>query len=197
MFRLSRPSDDEMNDQIERLASLPFTYREVGASYDAGEPAGYAVAHHRVKLGEGIDCFRIACQALCDWRMFPDYLQRIPRLPAIEADQPLALRMRVGSLWVEMFCRIIYTIDIVLPMGGLRFGFGYGTLPGHVERGEERFLVEQLADDTVWYDLYAFSRPQTFLSWLGLPVARYFQRRFAVDSCRGMFECCQEAAVSP
>lgn len=41
-----------------------------------------------------------------------------------------------------------------------RFGFAYGTLPGHVESGEERFQIEwHRSDDSVWYDILAFSRP--------------------------------------
>ena len=52
-------------------------------------------------------------------------------------------------------CRIVYVID---EQGSSeRYGFAYGTLPDHMERGEERFTVEFDTDDqTVWYDLYAF-----------------------------------------
>lgn len=53
-----------------------------------------------------------------------------------------------------------------------RSGFAYGTLTCHVERGEERFAVEWLADDSVWYDLRAFSRPQLWAARLAKPVAR-------------------------
>jgi uncharacterized protein (UPF0548 family) len=47
------------------------------------------------------------------------------------------------------------------------FAYAIGTLPGHVEKGEERFMLEWLPDDSVWYDLFAFSRPQHFLAWMG------------------------------
>jgi uncharacterized protein (UPF0548 family) len=68
-----------------------------------------------------------------------------------------------------------------------RFGFAYGTLPHHVERGEERFCVEwRHADDSVWYDILAFSRPHHPLLIPGYPVARIVQRRFARDSKRAM-----------
>ena len=66
---------------------------------------------------------------------------------------------------------------------GSRFGFAYGTLPGHAESGEERFLVEwDRADDAVWYDILAFSRPRHPLARLGYPLTRRTQRRFARDS---------------
>ena len=81
-------------------------------------------------------------------------------------------------------CRIVYVID---EQGSSeRYGFAYGTLPDHMERGEERFTVEFDTDDqTVWYDLYAFSRP-TMLARLAYPFARALQKRFASDSKAAM-----------
>jgi uncharacterized protein (UPF0548 family) len=59
-----------------------------------------------------------------------------------------------------------------------RFGFAYGTLSTHVERGEERFTIEWHRDeDSVWYDILAFSRPNKLLVKLGLPLARMLQQR--------------------
>ena len=70
-----------------------------------------------------------------------------------------------------------------------RFGFGYGTLPGHGERGEERFSVEwSRENNTVHYDVFAFSRPKHPLAWLGYPFARMLQKRFARDSKKMMLE---------
>ena len=71
-----------------------------------------------------------------------------------------------------------------------RFGFGYGTLPGHAERGEERFGVEWNCglDGSVYYDVFAFSRPKHPLAWSGYPFARLLQKRFRRDSTRAMVE---------
>ena len=56
-------------------------------------------------------------------------------------------------------CRIAYVYEDEEP-SLQRYGFAVGTLPGHVERGEERFTVEwQEADDAVYYEVFAFSRP--------------------------------------
>lgn len=67
-----------------------------------------------------------------------------------------------------------------------RFGFAYGTLPGHVECGEERFLVECDDDGTVWYDVQAFSRPMHILTKLGYPLVRRLQKRFVRESAEAM-----------
>jgi uncharacterized protein (UPF0548 family) len=67
-----------------------------------------------------------------------------------------------------------------------KFGFAYGTLAEHAERGEERFLVEwHQDDDTVWYDLLAFSKPGP-MARVGYPLARRLQKRFARDSKEAM-----------
>ena len=68
-----------------------------------------------------------------------------------------------------------------------RRGFAYGTLPGHAESGEERFLVEwDRSDNAVWYDIVAFSRPKHPLARLGYPLTRRTQKRFARDSVAAM-----------
>ena len=77
-------------------------------------------------------------------------------------------------------CRIVY---LVKENGSLeKYGFAYGTLPDHGEIGEERFTVEfNPADQSVWYDLYAISRPTT-LARLAYPFTRALQKRFARNS---------------
>lgn len=65
---------------------------------------------------------------------------------------------RAIGLWWLNACRIVYVVDESGPIS--RFGLAYGTLPGHVERGEERFMIEwNRGDNSVWYDILAFSRP--------------------------------------
>ncbi len=106
---------------------------------------------------------------------------------------PLEVGTTVGALarhygfWSLNPARITYLVE---ETGAVeRFGFGYGTLTGHVERGEERFSVEwSREDDSVHYDVLAFSRPKHSLAWLGYPFARLLQRRFASDAKKAMLE---------
>ena len=56
-----------------------------------------------------------------------------------------------------------------------------------MERGEERFRVEwHHADDSVWYDILAFSRPNQMVARVGYPIVRFLQKRFATDSKAAM-----------
>jgi uncharacterized protein (UPF0548 family) len=58
-----------------------------------------------------------------------------------------------------------------------RRGFAYGTLPGHAESGEERFVVRyDPATDEVYAEVTAFSRHGTWWSRLGSPVTSVVQR---------------------
>lgn len=69
------------------------------------------------------------------------------------------------------------------------YGFAYGTLNGHSEKGEERFSVEwNQEDNSVWYDLLAFSLPHHPLARAGYPLSRVLQKRFARDSKAAMVE---------
>jgi uncharacterized protein (UPF0548 family) len=68
-----------------------------------------------------------------------------------------------------------------------QFGFAYGTLSDHAERGEEVFRVF-LSNDTgeVVYDIKAVSKPRAALAWLGYPVTRALQAKFRRDSAAAM-----------
>ena len=69
--------------------------------------------------------------------------------------------------------------------------FGYGTLAGHPESGEERFEVRfDPQTGAVSYEIQAFSRPALLLSRLGYPFARRVQRRFAEASARALVAGC-------
>ncbi len=79
-------------------------------------------------------------------------------------------RLRMALWPFRIPARVVYVVD-----EPARRGFAYGTLPGHPERGEEAFVVERLADDSVWLVIRAFSRPAGPLTWLGYPIARLLQ----------------------
>lgn len=183
MFR--KPSTATILSCLAAQADVDYTYQAVGATA-ATPPAGYAVDHTRVLLGQGESVFLAARAALQRWEQFHlGWIESWPRDTPIEAGAVVAvLGHAVGCWWLNC-CRIVYTID---ESGSVcRFGFAYGTLPQHVESGEERFLIEwNEADQNVWYDILAFSRPKHILARLGYPVVRRAQKRFGRDSAAAM-----------
>jgi uncharacterized protein (UPF0548 family) len=127
--------------------------------------------------------------------MYPQDVARIaPAAPPLEAGRVVAPLVRLWGVWALAPCRIVYVVDERDESGGRRYGFAYGTLRGHPESGEERFLVEHRADDTVWYDLLAFSRPNHLLSALALPGVRRLQRRFGRRSQEEMLRAVKSEA---
>jgi uncharacterized protein (UPF0548 family) len=181
MFMLREPSEDDIVRFIASQHDLPFTYGEVGAT-NATPPSGYNVDHNRIQLGSREATYRSAVDALKNWRHFElGWVGIVPRGVPIEVGATVAVKARAFGTWSLSATRVVYTID-----EDRRFGFAYGTLPDHVERGEERFLIEWLLDDTVWYDILAFSRPQHPLVRLSAPLARRLQHQFARDSLNRM-----------
>ncbi|WP_246173743.1 DUF1990 family protein [Limnoglobus roseus] len=188
---LRKPTPDTLRRFLATQTPLRFTYEAVGAT--AGTPpAGFVVDRTRIKLGEGEVVFRAAIAALRRWEQFRlGWVEAwSPDTPIREGEVVAVMGRAVGHWWVNA-CRIVYVVDEAGPVS--RFGFAYGTLPGHVERGEERFRVEwDRADGGVWYDILAFSRPSHVLTRLGYPVVRRLQKRFGRDSAAAMLR-----AVSP
>jgi uncharacterized protein (UPF0548 family) len=189
MFSLSKPQRHSIVAFIAAQRNQKFSYAEVGGSRRCA-PRGYTVDHNRVNLGEGIETFESAKVAIRQWKMFD-----IPWLDLCWPDTPIEPGATVAVLvshlgfWSMNACRIVYVIDERGPSE--RYGFAYGTLPDHRERGEERFTVEFHPDDqTVWYDLYAFSRP-SMLARLAYPFSRAVQKRFARASKAAMQKAVQ------
>jgi uncharacterized protein (UPF0548 family) len=190
MFTFSEPSDREIAKYVSSQAKLPFSYAEVGATKSSLDransgvgvnstgPAGYTLDHNRVQLGRGGETFQRAVEALKQWRQFElGWVTLVPHGVRVETGAVVAVKARAGGMWSLNACRVVYVID-----EPERFGFAYGTLPNHIERGEERFLIERQSDDSVWYDILAFSQPRHPLVRAGFLYARRLQKRFARDS---------------
>ena len=187
MFLLAQPTEDEVRRFLEAQKSSSFSYAEVGATRNADPPGGFTVDHNRVRLGSGRELFSQAAAAVRNWKMFELswtklYFDDTP----IETGRTVAVLIRHFGFWSLNAARIVYVLEEV--SGAVeKFGFAYGTLTEHGERGEERFSVEyHQGDESVWYDLYAFSQPNHFLSKLGYPLSRYLQKQFAQDSKAAM-----------
>lgn len=185
MFTLTEPTERDVAELISSQANLPFSYAEVGAT-QSDPPAGYKVDHNRVQLGRGVELYQRALEALQHWRQFElGWVTIATNGAKVEKDAVVAVKAWACGMWSLNACRVVYVVNEDGPL--TRFGFAYGTLPDHIERGEERFLVEwNRSDDSVWYDILAFSQPRHPLVKLGFPVARMMQKRFARDSLSRM-----------
>ncbi len=186
MFFFGKPSEDDLRRFVSSQSEQPFSYEEVEASREGELPEGYVVDRYHARLGEGPEAYERAKEALRAWRQFDlGWVRLLPPGAPIEVGTTVGVLARHYGFWSLNTARVVYLVEETGEVE--RFGFGYGTLPGHGERGEERFSVEWRREDgSVFYDVLAFSRPKHPLAWLGYPFARLLQRRFSRDSREAM-----------
>lgn len=155
---------------------LALTYPEVGATRDrdlGGDlPPGYHHVRYRKVIGQGEAAFAGAVETLMTFGM-----HRRAGF-AVESSAPRAAEgvvVRVGAgagpVRLRIPCRVVYVVE-----EARRKGFGYGTLPGHPESGEEAFVVSLRDDGAVLATIVAFSRPALWWVRAGAPLGRQVQR---------------------
>ncbi|MDH6136761.1 uncharacterized protein (UPF0548 family) [Kitasatospora sp. MAA4] len=164
-----------------RLTASPaFSYLEVGAVTRSGPlPAGYHHLHHQELIGYGRDVLEAAGEAVTTLRMHRAAGVRVrtdlrPDTPRVAPGTEVVCALGFGPLRLDAPCRVLWA-----GYGPNRFGFSYGTRPGHPECGEESFIVDLRADGSVWFTVTAFSRPGRWYTRLAGPAVPLFQRAYA------------------
>ena len=154
--------------KLRDLAALTLTYTEVGATAGA-LPAGYHHVEKSAVIGRGRRRFEEAADAGMRWGMLRGAGLRVEATSEVAA---VGAEVIVHLGPVRAPCRVVYVVD-----EPNRRGFAYGTLPGHAESGEERFMVRyDPATEEVHAEVLAFSRHGTWWSRLGAPVTSVIQR---------------------
>ena len=173
----SMPSDTRLAEFLASKKHKTFSYSDVGATLEK-PPQSFDNDHNFIHLGEGEQVWANAKNTLKNWKQFPDTWTRVfPSIENIKKDKTVAVMFRLFGIWWINSAKIVYTID-----EPDRFGFAYGTLPGHLEKGEECFWIEKDKKGSVFYHIKAFSKPAYWLVWLAYPIARKFQKRFVRES---------------
>jgi uncharacterized protein (UPF0548 family) len=174
VLRLFAPSESLLDRVLAEAHAAGPTYPEVGATRSVQLPAaGYRIDRYQRRLGSEDDRFERAVDALRGWqgqigagvRVYPDGA-------TVEGGGTVLFVVRTLGLWAVMPCRVVYFVD-----GESRFCFGYGTLPGHLERGEVAMSIER-DEGAVVARIVSFSRTVHPLARLALPLARRMQTRF-------------------
>lgn len=185
MFFLRRPSDAAIARVLEAQRELPFSYAEVGVTRGDHEPT-LRRNHHRVRLGTGEAAYEAAVAAMRRWVMYAlPWTEVHPPEAPVQPGTVLATVVRHLGFWSVNPCRVVY--HDVASAGDRAESFAIGTLPGHSERGEERFRVEwHRADGAVWFEILAYAEPRHWLARLGTPIVYRLQRRFGEEALRAM-----------
>jgi uncharacterized protein (UPF0548 family) len=162
-----RPTEEVLRRLLESATSASLTYAPSRCSIDGATPPGYKRRRWATRLADG--GFEAAVHTLSAWDM-----HRRAGLIVV-ADGPVSMGVHIAMAaplplgWVDLSCRVVHVID-----EPDRFGFAYGTLPGHPEHGEESFIVER-SDGGVRLQITAVSRPAHLLARLAPLLANALQ----------------------
>jgi uncharacterized protein (UPF0548 family) len=155
-MKFVRPSDtDAMDRLLEVSRTAQPTYQHIGATLGGACPEGFHHDRYESVLGHGSDAFGRAVTGLKTWEAHRVPGVRVfPREQVIQAGVTVVVTLGTPVLALAAPCRIVRVID-----AQTRWGFAYGTLPGHPEQGEEAFVVSISPDEIVRFEIVAFSRP--------------------------------------
>ena len=164
--------------QAARLEAAPLTYEAVGATATSPPAGWHSFSHSRVLRRTDLSAL---ADELLTWQVQErSGLRAAASTERIGEGTVVVLRLGLGPLSLRIPCRVIDVVDT-----DEEVSFTYGTLPGHPERGEERFALHRLPDGSVRMTVTAFSRPGSLLARLGGPATRAFQafmaRRYLVS----------------
>ena len=191
MISVFKPSESWIESQLTQLRAASHNYASVGCIDTA--PSGFSIDDYEICLGVGADVWAAARDAMCQWVFMPGRMVEFRGDKSIAIGNVVAVLFRGPGVWTFNPARITEVHD-TNDSGRNEFGFVYGTLTGHVESGEERFLIRwDHESDRVTYRIKAVSRPKHPLVWLAYPYARYQQDRFRRLSANAMRDSVKQA----
>jgi uncharacterized protein (UPF0548 family) len=162
--------DGRLAALADAARDLPLSYPEVGLTREGRAPQGSRADRFAVDLGAGDDVFARAVEGLRTWAVHRGAGARVaPADAPVRAGQTIVVAVRSAGCTVVAPCRIVSVDD-----EPARFGFAYGTLVGHPERGEESFHAVRDGDRTSFV-ITICARPVHPLARLGGPVTRRLQ----------------------
>lgn len=149
------------------MPTLRVNYPEVGATRTGPLPGGY---RHLVRESVVDAPLADAASLLMTWGLHERCGLR-PESESPRADVGVEVRLRFAGL-LRIPCQVVWAEE-----SAELAGFGYGSLPGHPERGEAAFLLETVEEHRTRFTVRSFSVPGTLFSRVGAPLARLAQTR--------------------
>lgn len=172
---------------VSGAPAAELTYGAVGATADpftaVSPPEGFRGLERWARIGAGAACFDRAAASVLRWGVQRRSGFDIRGAQEVVELSTVTLLIPFGPFRVPAAARVVYVLR-----EPRRVGFAYGTLPGHPETGEEAFIVEHRADDSVWIDIRAFSRPANRLWWIVSPALRLTQEFYTRRYLRSLRE---------
>lgn len=167
-LRFPRPRRDQLDRLLADASAADFTYEHTTSTLTRVDLPTW-----RRDLGDVPGAYERAVAALQSWAPQRRIGARIhPDAAMLEAGTSLLVVLRAGPAEIVAPVRIVAVIDETD-----RFGYAYGTLPGHPERGEESFIVERTAGGSTRASIVIDAHPATIAARLTAPIVTLLQRR--------------------
>jgi uncharacterized protein (UPF0548 family) len=164
-------SGNSIHRILGELADAPLSYSEVGMTLTGEQAEGYRHDRYQAILGGGRTTFEKASGGLKTWRAHRvPGVDVLPHGTVVRTGAMVVVTLGIPLLALAAPCRVVGVLD-----EPNRWGFAYGTLPGHPEQGEESFVVSIDEDGTVTFRVTAFSRSGDRITRLLGPVGRSVQ----------------------
>jgi uncharacterized protein (UPF0548 family) len=166
LARRGERRDRELAIRLRRAATTDLSYDGVGRTLTAT-----GLEQHTRVLGRGRPVFDEAVVRLQTWAPQRHIGARVlPVDQRPERGATILVDLRLGPIAIAVPNRIVAVVD-----EPCRWGYAYGTVHGHHERGEESFVVTHHADDTVTATITVEARPASVAARLAAPLVRALQ----------------------
>ena len=189
---ISYPKQKKLDEFLSKQQKATFSYTEIACTkleknQPLKIPKGYVEDYNFINIGKGDQTWEKAKTTIQQWKHFPPSFTKIyPNTTKIEAGNIVVVMINILGLWCRNPAKIVYTFN-----KPNRFGFAYGTLQEHAEQGEEAFWISRNSNNQITYHLRAISKPKFWAAKLAYPLARKYQRKFALESMQNLKDICK------
>uniref|UniRef100_UPI0028E8CEFC YndJ family transporter n=1 Tax=uncultured Cellulomonas sp. TaxID=189682 RepID=UPI0028E8CEFC len=170
-----------------RLHAAPerdtLTYPDVGATQHGTLPPRYRHlrVRHLLTAGSTAHDLAVVGDALLRWQVHAAANIELRHDAAAAAPGVrVASRVGIGPVRLHEPCEVVW-----VEQDADRVGFGYGTLPGHLFRGEESFVVERDDAGDLWFAVTAYSVADLWWVHGARPLVPLGQRLYLWQLARG------------
>ena len=194
MFFIRPPNEAHLAELLARSQDALLNYDDQGMTHPDNVhplPPGFEVDQHSVVLGMGADMFERCVTAMFNWQMYQNGWTFVAPQQPPQKDAVHCVTVRHFGLYSVNPVRVVYR-----ERSQTYATFAVGALEGHVERGEERFLLELRGDGSVHFEILAVSRPASPLVQLVAPLGRLVQQRFFKSAQALMQEAALEVSAT-
>jgi uncharacterized protein (UPF0548 family) len=174
MVGVGRPTAAQLEARVTEAARAELSYDHVGSTLGSDESSGRPPHRVIIDLGAG-EAFDRGRDGLRRWVCHRGIGATVhPPDAPLEIGSTLIVVLPVGPMSVLVPNRVVAVVDV-----SDRFGFAYGTLDGHQERGEESFVVERAADGRVSATVTVDAVPATWAARAVSPIVTWFSHQAA------------------